>query len=59
MAGNTADYAWFDDKGKMFGEFKEAHEAWVAWWKPEGWRPMGTYYLKVVGPGDVEFELPF
>ena len=59
VAGKTAGYAWFDDQGKMFGEVKEAHQAWVAWWKPEEWRPTGAYYLKVVGPGDVEFELPF
>ena len=59
VAGKTAGYAWFDDKGKMFGEVKEAHGGWTAWWKPESWRPTGTYYLKVVGPGDLEFELPF
>ena len=59
VPGKTASYAWFDERGKMFGGVKEAHESWVAWWKPDSWRPTGTYYLKVVGPGDVEFELPF
>ena len=59
VAGKTAGYAWFDDRGKMLGEVKEAHQPWVAWWKPDSWRPTGTYYLKVVGPGDAEFELPF
>ena len=58
-AGKTAGCAWFDDKGEMFGEIKETHQAWVAWWKPDDWRPTGTWYLKVVGPGEMDFGLPF
>jgi len=52
FAGGKAGYALFDSEGNQVGPAR------VAWNDaPAVEKPAGTFYIKVVGPGEIDIQL--